>query len=286
MPSSQYRVVASDSIGSPGGFHDYLLWLTALYMLDPTAKFEHGWRVEDEEVVVSILRQRGVLAGIVSLAFLVAVVSLMMRSGSDAAGQKDSDFAVYEPAQTVDVHASQKEPAPAKDVQKTEREPAPEPAPEAAPENPGNSAGQQRAAELSIPAEPKEKAPLWDPDSVESTDPLPDDWQPSISQVDVMKALEKIKPNIQQCYDTLLQDFPDAAGMVRIRFIVKTENTMAHVQLSEIAEPTTLLDSDLHNCMSEIVGSIVLPRAKNDAQVMILQRFQFQPDEGVTLILE
>jgi len=58
-----------------------------------------------------------------------------------------------------------------------------------------------------------------------------------------MKALEDIKPNIQRCYDTLLQDFPDAAGMVRIRLFVKTENTMARVQLSEVAEPTTLLDS-------------------------------------------
>lgn len=225
----------------------------------------------------------GVLAGVVSLVVLVMVV---MRSDSDTGQQNDTDFVAFERAQQAETLALQQEPGQVEGLPTGQPTNQPTGLPTGQPldahvkqgaptqdeaKNPVDEPGLKRASAAHSP-----QLPFGD-DTFREV-PAPDDWKPSIPRDVIENAIEAIKPAAQQCYDSLLQDFPDANGTVQVRFIFKTEDGMARVQMSEIMENSTLFDSSLHDCLSEVVGSLTLPRAENDMQVMVAHPFHFRAD--------
>lgn len=103
---------------------------------------------------------------------------------------------------------------------------------------------------------------------------------PPIPKEIILEAIEAMKPAAQECYDSLLGDFPDASGTVRVKFVFETEGDMSRVQMSEIDEDTTLIDQSLHDCLAEAVSTIELPRPPHDNRMTISYPFKFQSDES------
>lgn len=103
---------------------------------------------------------------------------------------------------------------------------------------------------------------------------------PPLPREVIVAAIEELKPVAKECYETLLDDFPDAAGTVRISFVFETENGMSRVQMSEITDQTTLFDSELHDCLSQAVGTLELPRTPHDTRMTVTYPFHFRADNG------
>ncbi len=210
-----------------------------------------------------------------------------MRSNSDTGEQNDTDFVAFERVQQAETLALQQESGQIKSLPTGELptdQPTDQPTGEPPGEHVKQNAPTQDEAKKPVDELGLERASAAHEPQMPFGDdtfrevPAPDDWKPSIPQNVIEDAIEALKPAAQQCYDSLLQDFPDAAGTVQVRFIFKTQDGMARVQMSEIMENSTLFDNGLHDCLSEAVGSLTLPRAENDMQVMVAYPFHFRAD--------
>ena len=218
-----------------------------------------------------------VVPGIVLL-FIIGVA----LTGSDADDDEVGD-AIVAPATAEIEPASGKQPVP-----------VPVLAPDSKPETNAQPTRDNRdsVAQLAqIAQQANQQAPANQPDSDKTgakpalndlasapeTDPEISNLPPVSHEV-IADAMNSLKPAGQKCYDTLREKRPDAAGNVLLSVVFENEDGMSRVQASEVDPRTTLHDGDLHNCLTEALGTLELPQSPT--KLTIYYPFIFKPDDS------
>lgn len=100
-----------------------------------------------------------------------------------------------------------------------------------------------------------------------------------VSKADIMEAITRVKPLVKDCYDRMLDDFPDAEGKIVVQLKVKAIEGIGEVEAVKVGddEKTDLFDTKMHECMSDALGFVTFPiEGEEDAEVIVNYPFSFQ----------
>ena len=100
-----------------------------------------------------------------------------------------------------------------------------------------------------------------------------------VSKADIMEAITRVKPLVKDCYDRMLDDFPDAEGKIVVQLKVKAIEGIGEVEAVKVGEDekTDLFDTKMHESMSDVLGLVTFPiEGEEDAEVIVNYPFSFQ----------
>ena len=101
--------------------------------------------------------------------------------------------------------------------------------------------------------------------------------QPSASEADIRESIDRVKPLVKGCYETLLDEFPEAEGRVVVRMKVRNIEGIGEVELVQIGEGTELFDEKMHGCLGQAMELVTFPiDGLEGDEVVVTYPYQFQ----------
>lgn len=109
----------------------------------------------------------------------------------------------------------------------------------------------------------------------------PEDDTPkgTLSRESVKAGIKSVTPVFRACYESALEDFPEAEGKVILDFDITAEAGRGRISMSEVdGKKTTLFDNKLHDCMQETLVEVTF-EAPKDGAVHVKYPFVFKTGE-------
>ena len=99
-----------------------------------------------------------------------------------------------------------------------------------------------------------------------------------VARADIMEAITRVKPLVKDCYERMLDDFPDAEGKIVVQLKVKAIEGIGEVEAIKVGddEKTDLFDTKMHECMGAALSLVTFPlEGEEDAEVVVNYPFNF-----------
>ena len=91
---------------------------------------------------------------------------------------------------------------------------------------------------------------------------------------------DQFKPLARECYQSLLDQFPQAEGGVTVSFQIVREGGRGRVDLSEVKnDGTTLMDGPMQDCLTQKLGDLEFDVPKGEESVNVTYPLNFNQDE-------
>ena len=93
----------------------------------------------------------------------------------------------------------------------------------------------------------------------------------------IQAGMKEMKPVLQRCYESVLEEFPEASGTVTVSFRIVSHGGQGRVDYSKIdQERTTMYHSELRDCLTENVGKIEFPAPDGNGAVEVNYPLNFK----------
>lgn len=80
-----------------------------------------------------------------------------------------------------------------------------------------------------------------------------------VDTADIKEAITRVKPLVKQCYDELLDDFPQASGEMTVQMKITATEGIGEVEAVEVGEDSTLFDQRMSACMGRALSLVTFP---------------------------
>ncbi len=94
----------------------------------------------------------------------------------------------------------------------------------------------------------------------------------------IKDAVSQIKPELKDCYESLLGDFPDAAGKIKVSMKLEAKGRQGKVQEVRIGDGTTLFDERMLACVKDSAAQVSFPFDRDDGIINVTYPFTFRND--------
>ena len=98
----------------------------------------------------------------------------------------------------------------------------------------------------------------------------------TMSKETVMEGIATMRPAVKECYEKILEEFPDAEGTVKLSFTIVGSEGQGHVDLEKVLESSTLYEEDLHDCLIQELRNVEFPTPEGGGEVKVTYPFRFK----------
>lgn len=95
----------------------------------------------------------------------------------------------------------------------------------------------------------------------------------------IQGAIQGMKPHVKDCYEKLLEEFPEADGRIVMTFTIVGDGDTSHIDLEGVSQDSSLYDKSLHQCMLDALRGVEMPAWPQGQEVKVTYPFQLSTGE-------